>query len=330
MRVLHLGDPASVGYTFVKYLRLLNIKADLLVNHPRPSNLLFSSTDPDAIEPLVLKLTDSSNVIRRSLELIHEIEPDIIHAHYATSPLTFAALLSRKPVILHVHGTDMRGSVSPIARGCMRSSLRVLCSTPDLLHIARKHQPESSFFPSPVDFDWFRPTGEPIYQDRVFVHSRASFVKGTDVVMAAAKILPSVRFDMVPWGDALNTYRRMAPSNVFFFETTVPRHELPSTLSMYPLILGQFRLGVLGLSELEAMACGRPVATFLNGRFRKSYGRPPPVLNITNPRSLAETIIGGLDFDRGLGLRSLAWVHEFHDPVKLTRRLIHMYKEALD
>jgi len=79
---------------------------------------------------------------------------DILHVHSFDKIVPFLKLFyPRKPIILHYHGTDIRGKWLQKMKYWSKADI-VLCSTPDLLD--NKISKLASYQPNPVDTDLFR------------------------------------------------------------------------------------------------------------------------------------------------------------------------------
>jgi len=91
------------------------------------------------------------------------------------------------------------------------------------------------------------------------------------------------------------------------------------------VVVGQLRLGILSMSELEGMACGKPVV----GEFRypDTYDKAPPILTGDAPEECAAQVMRLLDsatLRASVGERSREWVVEHHD-YRQVARLIEGY-----
>jgi hypothetical protein len=89
-------------------------------------------------------------------------------------------------------------------------------------------------------------------------------------------------------------------------------------------------VGAIGLSELQALSCARPViASF---RYPTAYPKPPPICQATT----ADEIIAHLErlhadatVCRELGAQGRAWVAAHHAIPLLAMRLANLYTECL-
>ncbi|WP_049928579.1 glycosyltransferase [Halopiger goleimassiliensis] len=115
--------------------------------------------------------------------------------------------------------------------------------------------------PVGIDMEFFRPTGEDWYPDRPVIgySGRLSMEKNVDEILRAAEELPAYDFVIVGDGPYRDRLERDAPENVEI-RGFLPREELPIFYSSIDVFVTASTADTLGLSTLEANACGTPVA----------------------------------------------------------------------
>jgi len=79
---------------------------------------------------------------RRFRAMVQSWSPDVVHAHYGTVTALFAALLSRRPLVISFRGTDLnpssehsslRGAVSRwMSQGAALFAREIICVSPQL------------------------------------------------------------------------------------------------------------------------------------------------------------------------------------------------------
>lgn len=183
MRIIHIWDQAGVAYILAKYQRLLGHEAAVI-----------KAIDQDkyGIDAFYKKYLRNANTQDFLDKCFEEAKlSDIVHIHSRIDvlfKLRERFLISGKKIILHYHGTDIRGinnskvqtplqlSFASIMQRSKKSlamklwksyyyskkmklhneawkiANTVVVSTPDLLHLA----PNSIFLPNPVDTDHFK------------------------------------------------------------------------------------------------------------------------------------------------------------------------------
>jgi glycosyltransferase involved in cell wall biosynthesis len=68
----------------------------------------------------------------------------------------------------------------------------------------------------------------------------------------------------------------------------VPHGEVRDFIAQFDVVIGQMHQGSLGLSELEAMAAGRPVITGIDWALYPED--PPPVIAAATPGDIADAV----------------------------------------
>lgn len=115
--------------------------------------------------------------------------------------------------------------------------------------------------PVGIDMEFFEPTDERWYRDRTVIgySGRLSPEKNVDEILRVAEKLSEYEFVIVGEGPFRERLERRAPANVEFRDF-LPRAELPTFYSSIDAFVTASTADTLGLSTLEANACGTPVA----------------------------------------------------------------------
>lgn len=108
MKIMHIWDICDFGK---------NISNFILDNNLGKSKVVKKEGMPIRFGLLVI------------LELLY-FRPNIVHVHYWTKGVIFAKIFSRAKIIMHFHGSDIRGKVVP---DYVKNWSKVLVSTRDLL-----------------------------------------------------------------------------------------------------------------------------------------------------------------------------------------------------
>jgi len=332
LRIVQVNDINQVGGAHAAGLRALGHHVDV-----------WQPSLAGAGGPLVVKLAAMPGRVldlRHARGLLRPDRFDVAHLHWAS----YGALgyLSRIPYVVQCHGTDVRERLAdPVFRRPLASILRragaVLAITPDLLPVLREVRPDARFLPAPIDAERFSPCLDPPAGPArpwtVLLFARLDAGKGADMSTAGiagfARRHPDVRVLVIDWGDQRERYRTLHGDR-FEFLARVPPAEVPRLVRSADAVVGQFALGALGLSELQAMSCARPViASF---RYPDAYPTRPPLIGARTPDEIdtaLETLLAQPTWAADLGARARRWVIEHHDLRAVASRLEAMYRELL-
>ena len=127
--------------------------------------------------------------------------------------------------------------------------------------------------PVGIDMEFFRPTDEDWYPDRTVIgySGRLSMEKNVSEILRLAAELPEYDFVVVGEGPYRDCLEREAPDNVEIRDF-LPRDELPVFYSSIDAFVTASTADTLGLSTLEANACGTPVAAADVAPFDETIG----------------------------------------------------------
>lgn len=311
--VLQVGETAGIPDLLCRGLNDLGLPAEH-VKPPVPA-------------PFASDLRKALTVPRRMLSarrLVKAVDPTILHVHYATSAVWY---LDHSPLVVHCHGTDVRGATGLRRRVLeaifARSSL-VIYATPDL---ARWVPPKAVYLPNPVDTERFAP--EPSVarpEDDVLIFAAATEIKGIDrqveIVRALRSRRPRVGITAVDMGEQAGRLEEFGVRLI----PPVDQARLPQLILSHRVVLGQQRLPALGTAELQAMSCARPVVGAVDPDL---YSDPPPAWGGADAGEAADEVLELLDDDeertrRGAAAR--AWVERVHGIEPVCRRLVSLYQ----
>ena len=307
MRIAEINDIASVASEIGAGLRARGHEVTLF--HPR---LVGASLHPQ-VKPITapIRALDWVDMIRR----IRRGNFDLVHIHYAY--LGNVGALGGFPYILHCHGTDLRGSTlvtRPLIRRALREARHVFYSTPDLAPYVERQRPDGEFLPNPIDVDQFRPFVPAAERSSVLICCGLTEVKGAGRILKAcerlAKERPDIRITAYGGGEYTAAFQALPNVTVV---THQPRWKLPGLINQHGIVIGQVKIGSVGMAELEAMACGRPVITWFNEL--TAYSAPPPCITAVDAVEIAEAIVALVDDPaarEAAGVRGRAWVLEHH------------------
>lgn len=269
---------------------------------------------------------------------LNSVHYDLAHIHWASYGVL--GLASRIPYIVHCHGSDVRERLkTPVFRLLLAPVLRraaaVLCITPDLLPVVQSLRTDALFFPAPVDVCQFAPSKSEGSRRpwTILLFARLEPEKGVEIAIEGIERFtnhhPEVRVQLIDRG-ILSTDYHLRYGNRFEFLSWIPPEEVPHLLASADAVVGQFAVGALGLAELQAMSCAKPViASF---RYQTAYPAPPPLYQATTAEEIdahLEMIFQRPEEARAMGERARAWVCDHHDYRVLAKQLEALYTQSV-
>ncbi len=326
MKVLHVNNVADVPNQLVRGLVKLGVDAELY----QPYIGGFSVGKLGKVKVATRRLADIKNVA----DEIKRKNFELVHIHYAYFGLL--GVLGRFPFWLHCHGTDVRRNLNhPLYKVPTVTSLkkaeRVLYSTPDLKTHIDRIRTDGIYLPNPIDTDAYSPLETsrlPTPVKRILLISRIEEIKGAAQTFAAASILkkrfPKIEIAAPKWGPELAKYE--SNQAVDFFPR-VPYEEMASLINGFDIVVGQTKLGILSMSELEAMACAKPLICHF--AFRESYQKAPPTLEARTADEIVEHVerlIVNPEDANALGNQGRDWVVENHNYLTVAQKLLSLYQ----
>lgn len=265
---------------------------------------------------------------------------DIVHIHWASYGVL--GLVGRLPFIIHCHGSDVRYRLAqPIFRQMLTPLLQraaaVLCVTPDILPIVRSIRSDAIFSPGPVDVEQFAPDENRLQHQpnswTIMLFARLDPEKGTETaiqgIIRFADRHPGVHVKLLDHGPQRVEYRRRYGERFEFFPLVAP-DEVPRLLQSVNVVVGQLAYGALGLSELQAMSCAKPlIASF---RYEDAYPTPPPLCQATTAQEVdehLEFLFQHPEVVMELGQREREWIITYHSHRALAFELEKLYQSIL-
>lgn len=309
MKVIMINDCAFVGETLLKYM-----PPELEKQHIKRSRSFWSKTFGLAFK-------------------IFRAKGDVYHAHYLLQDCYITARLSKKPLVGHAHGSDLRTSLNhPVWGRIVRHNLKhcdkILVSTPDILNIAKRYREEAEYLPNPIDTELFYP--KPIVQKgekkRVLIASDSNWnVKGTDLaIKALSKVREEVDVSIVQHGKDFDKTTALASSLGLSLKVLpkIPHEKLDEYYWDADVVIDRFALGSLGMISLEAIACGRPALAYVSSEY--SENKDFPLKDLREEETIANTIS---DLPSDLWEKEYSFLKKYHDVENIESRLLSIYEE---
>lgn len=305
---------------------------------------IFEPSLIGASAPLPVKLAMMPKRLFNLRHVLGDLHPgryDLVHIHWASYGAL--GLVGQIPYIVECHGSDVRYRLQhPIHRSILKTIFRhaagVHCITPDILPLVQSIRSDALFFPGPVDTDRFAPleeTGEDgsVHPWSILVFMRLDPIKGAEVAVEGvarfAEHHPEVRVQVLDWGKLKEPFKQKY-SKRFEFLPRIPSTEVQHMLHGANVVVGQCKVGSLGLCELQAMSCAKPViASFF---YPEAYPAPPPLCQATTPEEIQEhleTLFQDRASAQELGKRARSWAICNHSRQNLSAKLEARYLSIL-
>jgi glycosyltransferase involved in cell wall biosynthesis len=295
-----------------------------------------------AEDPSAVRRPFAQQAVSSFLAVLKARPHDIIHLNYGL--FGFLAIPDfRSASILHIHGSEVRpgndwrirlANLVSVAFSKVVDS--IWYSTPDLREHLQEAGLTATFMPNPVPRQFFQMQEPDFRKARILFAVPLSMEKGADIAISAVRVLqqrlPDVRITALGWGpyptEAMALRMRL-PEGVEVLPW-MTREKFLRALASSTVVVGQLRLQILGNTELEAMALGRPLVAGLKDEVYRNephYDSPPPILQAVGAEEVAqhvEAVIADAANARTLGMKSHEWVLRHHS----VERVARLYREA--
>jgi len=307
-RIAVINDVARVGSLQAKNLNAAGYSADF-IDLPKPG-----AAWPVLAKALILPARLFAYV--PILWRLWRTDYEMVHVHFVSQG--FIGLLSGKPYVVHGHGHDLHTNLrNPLLRWISRLGMKhakaIFYVTPDLAQYVSEFSDKAYLLPNPLEPAFFEGVKPPSRLRKVFIFTRLYPIKGPEEVFAVArKLAQVVDISALSWGPLAPQLREDYADCVHFIDR-IPHADVPSLVDSFDAVIGQMKLGILSLSELEAMARGRIVLMRLDRSLYRDD--PPPVVDISGGDDLVESI-RRLQADpaemRRISAAGRAWVAKHH------------------
>lgn len=324
MKIMHVHDVAFVASTIIQATNKIEDVEALLFDRGK-----FS----------IKNIFSHVKNIHSFKKFTASVKPDIIHIHYSSTAIY--AKLAGLNYVLHVHGSDVRGLYTTsnprlktkiraaITRKLLEDADLVFFSTPDLYKEIEMIRPDAIFIPNPVNrmqiFD-----EEKRSKVNILFFCALSLSKGADI---AFRIFDRVKerygenVDITCISAGRNTELFLNHESVKYINP-VNHNQISSLLKDYDIIIGQLKLDVIGVSELEAMMCKKPVVSNFN--YSEFYNMKCPLIDTNDEEELNDhlnQLIISKEKRNELAQEQYLWVTENHDSDVIALKLIEIYRQ---
>jgi len=215
---------------------------------------------------------------------------DVVHIHWLSQGIV--GLLIGRPFFAQAHGSDLHvnmrnPTLSRVTRSVLNKARLVFYVTPDLLAYAPGFAHKLRYLPNPVEVDG-PAEPPPTKLSKAVIFTRLAPVKGVERIFPAAERLHgSVELTALDWGPLAGEYSQRYGRFVRFVPPVL-HGQVGAFLRQFDIVIGQMLAGSLGLSELEAMAAGRPVITGVDLSLYPED--PPPVISASDADAIVAAV----------------------------------------
>lgn len=324
MRILHIHDIANVGATLTAGLQQIGYQAEL-------RRLNLAAPHGSTLTKLLLSPLRLREMLRVNRQ-VRRGRYDIVHIHFAY--LGWLGIIGRYPYFLHCHGSDIRRDYLDWRRRWFihQSILRakaVFFATPDLADLLLPIRPDAIFLPNPVNTALFHPNSPPVESHpKILLGSAFYPVKGVEAAMQGLQEIvkqhPEIEITAFATGPLYPHYQN---SPGFRFIPPVPHPQMAPLYQAHEIIIGQFKIGSLGMVELEGMACGRPVICHYEPT--SWYPESPPIIQAQTPEEIRGKVVQMLTnpVERAaIGDKGAQWIGQYHDFRQVAYQLSRFYR----
>jgi len=308
MKILHVGNIASVGLNLCRELKKRGIEADLI-----SKDKVTSSYQGNGVY-CVKNAFDEFRLCGIDLN-----QYDLFHDHYLINwgSLGLSVKKPKKPILLHCHGSDTRPKTALqkyIQRRVAALGKFLIYSTPDLLKNIEWFRGRKIYLPNPVAIV-DKTSAVKRYDKRILIFTTLYKVKKTEDIFTLIKDL-DFEFDMFDIGPDRSFYKRRAPRNVRLIKP-IHKDQISEMLARYQLVIGGSQDGTIRMCELEAMAQGIP--TLFPFQYNDFYPESLPM-----PDDWKQNMSDYFG-DFTLGEQQRQWVEVYHSPSVVVDQLVKIY-----
>ncbi len=309
MKLVMINDCASVGETLLKYL-------------------------PPEIDRLHIKRTRGfwSKTVGVAYDILRA-EGDLYHANYLLQDCYIAARFGKQPLVGYSVGSDLRVYLkhwpwSRLIKHNLKNCDKIIVSTPDLLDIGMRFRKDVEYLPPPVDTELFfpKPSLQPGERTRILIASNASWLgKGTDMaIRALSHLRDGVQVSIIEHGvDFGKTLELASLLNLDLnILPKVPHYRMNEYYWNSDMVFDQFLVGCPGMTALEAIACGRPVVTYVSSVYPEHATFP--LKDVNTPKAIIEAV-NEIDASDDVLKKQRQYVAVTHQKDTVLKKLLNIY-----
>jgi len=354
--IVHVGYVANVPY-FLCYgfqelgHKCINFIPKSILNSIYSNIYYGSSTNGNPLNVNILPIDDDSpygfisNITKYLTRLMMKYENNLtVHLHIGSALSNLLIIKSITKVygiklFVSFHGSDIRNiSLTKASLLKMVINKPFFVSTPDLLEYCRKFELECTWLPNPIDpivIDKAKHRKYPNDVCKIFIPTRFDHNKELnkffDRFIRLATEIRDVKCEMtwILWPNTISDVKPIYSKlkNMKLLKINLlPLLDRMRLIQMYldhNIVIGQFKLGVLGMTELEALASLNHVLMGpLDVMARLVYRSTVPVIEVRDSQDIVNAIDKAL---KGPNKDGINFVTKYHNPLKISEQLVNLY-----
>ena len=286
-------------------------------------------------------------------KIIRHFNPDILHAHYATSYGLVGALSHFHPYIISSWGTDVMKFPNKnfVAKSILKynfNSADVLCATSNTIkeYIHAVVKKDVSIVPFGVDTETFSPKKvKSLFRETDFVIGSIKPLEelyNTDILLKSFaglyKKYPELKLLVAGEGSSEKKLMDMAAelgiTDAVTFTGRIPFKEISKYYNMIDVLVNISEYESFGVSVIEAMACEKPVIVTNVGGLKEivkddSLGIKVDVRNVEQTSAAIESLIRDRVKYKSIAESSRKHVMENYSWKSNLEHMINIYKNLL-
>lgn len=274
---------------------------------------------------------------------------DLLHIHYGYFGLM--GRISPRPYVLHCHGTDLRDNLTGWRKrrdnltgllrwptmAALRGAKHIFYATPNMgQYVPPEFAHKASFCPNIINTEFFSPATQPTPNGpaRILFISKLDKTKGMDQMGPVLEELCQ-RDDVAQvsvFGHGNQTDAVKLPDHPKL--NRLPRHnhdQMPDLIRAHDIVVGQIQLGVLGMSEMESMACAKPVVASFT--YTDAYDSALPLAQADSAKGVL-TALDALLKDpaarQKLGNEARDWIVKNHSAEAVAGQIDHVLRSVME
>ncbi len=328
MKLLFLGDKAGHNTKLTKELRKQNHTATVIIFQEKMYKFLEESGNLDNGEIKFapdLGIVDTSSLVN----YIKKESPDMIFSSCFTSLLR-ASFQTSIPWAIIFYGTDLREGKLAFTTKLLLKFFKIkknrffIVTTPDLL----KYKRDATFFPGPINSDFWCPMDVPQDKDVIFFPHRFDSAKGVDTIMTAWKLLEdkNLRIKLIDWGDRISEFKeRFGDKNITYLPF-MTEEKLKEEINKSSIIWGQFKYPLLSYGEAYGLCCNKIVISNDLSSIPVEYD--PPTFQCSTPEQLANLTLEKIN-NPPTDVNFREWILKTHDRKNVAEMYLELIKSTI-